>query len=238
MEEKEILANNLSKYRKNAGLSQLELAKKLNYSNKNISKWENGETMPNAFVLSKIAKIYGVTIEDLLSGSAENVETEKISKSARTRKFAFRLIMLLLANAIMYAVGTALIYGLHLAEISGFNIWLIYLYLAPFTFLSIVIFVRVLYKYIEIISLSAFGWLICTALYLSLMNVEHMEFIFALGGAYEVIVLCMAFLISIKLRGGKLRKSRNKKEDRKNPPRKNQSDESKQGENETEEKAE
>ena len=69
MEQKEIVAANLTNYRKKAGISQLELAKKLNYSNKNISKWENGETTPSVFVLKEIANVYGITIDDLLNKS-------------------------------------------------------------------------------------------------------------------------------------------------------------------------
>ena len=66
MEQKDIIAANLTGYRKKAGLSQLELAKKLNYSNKNISKWENGETTPNIFTLKQIADLYGITVDALL----------------------------------------------------------------------------------------------------------------------------------------------------------------------------
>ena len=41
-----IIASNLTKYRKNLGLTQLELAEKLNYSDKTLSKWERGESIP------------------------------------------------------------------------------------------------------------------------------------------------------------------------------------------------
>lgn len=201
MEEKEVLAKNLIKFRKNAGLSQLELAKKLNYSNKNISKWEKGETMPNAFVLQKIAQIYGVKIEDLLSEQTPPVEEKPVEEKPKKniRKTLFRLVMLIMANAILFASGIALVYILKLLNVTGFNLNLIYLYLAPFSFLSVTIYIRVIYKFVDIISLSAFGWLICLSLYLSCLSVPNMAYIFVLAGVYEVIEVCIAFLVNLKI---------------------------------------
>lgn len=202
MDEKEILAKNLVKYRKNAGLSQVELAKKLNYSNKNISKWENGETMPNAFVLQKIANIYGVKIENLIEENGELLPQEK-QKIHNKRKTIFRLTMLLLANAILYAGGTLLIYILKLVGIQNFPLYYIYLYISPLTFLSITIYIRVLYNYVEIFSMSAFNWLICLSFYLSFIKASNMAFIFVMGGGVEIVEICIALLVNIKLRNDK-----------------------------------
>ncbi len=202
MEEKEILAKNLVKFRKRAGLSQIDIAKKLNYSNKNISKWENGETMPNAFVLQKIAKIYGVSIEALLCENetlppADLAQQE--SKAASTRKKIFRYTMLVMANAILYTFGAALVYVLKLVGVTNFNLSLIYLYLSPLSFLSIVIFVRVLYKFVDLFSISAIVWLFCLSMRLTFLDVPHMAFIFVVGGIFEVIIICIALLVNLKI---------------------------------------
>ncbi len=206
MTEKEILASNLIKYRKNAGLSQVELAKKLNYSNKNISKWENGETMPNAFVLQKIANIYGITVEDLITENG-NPKPEEIQKTNSVRKTIFRITMLLLANAILYASGTLLIYILKLVGVKNFPLYFIYLYLSPLSFLSITIYIRVIYNVVEILSMSALNWLVCLSFYLSFINAPHMNFIFVMGGGVEIIEICIALLVNIKLRNDKKKKS-------------------------------
>ena len=58
MEElKDIIAHNLVAYRKAAGLTQAEIADKLNYSDKAVSKWERGEGMPDVAVLKTLADI-------------------------------------------------------------------------------------------------------------------------------------------------------------------------------------
>ena len=61
-EQQAALAANLVRFRKAAGLTQLELAEKLMYSNKTVSKWERGESVPDIFTLKSIAEIYGVTV--------------------------------------------------------------------------------------------------------------------------------------------------------------------------------
>ena len=71
MEIKENLAKNLITYRKNANTTQLELAEKLNYSDKAISKWERGESVPDITVLKQLADLYGVTVDTLISKPKE-----------------------------------------------------------------------------------------------------------------------------------------------------------------------
>ena len=65
------LAKNLVHYRKLAGLTQLELAQKINYSDKSISKWERAEGAPDIYVLKRLADFYDVSVDALLSGEEE-----------------------------------------------------------------------------------------------------------------------------------------------------------------------
>ena len=57
-----IIAKNLSELRRQNKLTQLEVAEKLNYSDKAVSKWEQGESLPGIEVLYKLAKLYGDSI--------------------------------------------------------------------------------------------------------------------------------------------------------------------------------
>ena len=61
-----LVAKNLANYRKINNLTQLDLAEKLSYSDKAISKWERGESLPDLYTLEKIANLYGITINDLV----------------------------------------------------------------------------------------------------------------------------------------------------------------------------
>ena len=61
-----VVASNLIKLRQQAGMTQAELGEKLNYSDKTVSKWERGESLPDAYVLMRLAEMYGLTVDDLL----------------------------------------------------------------------------------------------------------------------------------------------------------------------------
>ena len=66
-ELKVIFASNLIKLRTGMGLTQAELAEKLCYSNKSVSKWERAEAIPDAYVLKQMAELFQVTVDQLLT---------------------------------------------------------------------------------------------------------------------------------------------------------------------------
>ena len=87
-ELKLISASNIIKLRTRAGLTQAELGEKLNYSDKTISKWERGEAIPDAYVLTQMAELFGVTVDYLLSShdaweSPEQQEEEEQRQEER-----------------------------------------------------------------------------------------------------------------------------------------------------------
>ena len=71
-----IFAQNLIALRKQMKLTQIELAEKINYSDKAVSKWERGESIPDVSVLMVIANLFGVSI-DFLVTKHENDEIAK-----------------------------------------------------------------------------------------------------------------------------------------------------------------
>lgn len=70
-------ANRLLNYRKQHGLSQEELAEKIGVSRQAVSKWERAEASPDTDNLIELAKIYGVTLDELISGPQENTENNE-----------------------------------------------------------------------------------------------------------------------------------------------------------------
>ena len=67
-EFKSIVAKNIVRFRKAYGMTQIELAEKLNYSDKAISKWERGLSFPDISLLIPLADILKVSLYDLLTG--------------------------------------------------------------------------------------------------------------------------------------------------------------------------
>ena len=64
---KTYIAANIAAYRKQAGLTQAGLAEKLNYSDKAVSKWERGESVPDVMTLALLAQQLGISVNDLLT---------------------------------------------------------------------------------------------------------------------------------------------------------------------------
>ena len=78
------IGTNIAMYRKNAGLTQAGLAAILNYSDKAISKWERGESIPDVITLLTLAEQFEITVNDLLSDPdalPEDTDPTKLEKA-------------------------------------------------------------------------------------------------------------------------------------------------------------
>lgn len=64
---KVVFASNLIRLRTDAGMTQAQLAEKLNYSDKSVSKWERGEALPDVIVVKTMADLFGVTVDFMLT---------------------------------------------------------------------------------------------------------------------------------------------------------------------------
>lgn len=60
------LGANIVLYRKRSGLTQARLAEKLNYSDKAVSKWERGESMPDVLTLVQLAELFEISVDELV----------------------------------------------------------------------------------------------------------------------------------------------------------------------------
>ena len=68
---KSIVAKNISELRQSNNMTQFELAEKINYSDKAVSKWERAESSPDISVLVEIAEVFGVTVDYLVTAEHE-----------------------------------------------------------------------------------------------------------------------------------------------------------------------
>ena len=76
------IGKTIADLRKKNNMSQQELASKLNISNKTISKWECGNGIPDITVLSNIANLFNLTLDELIN-------YEQQSKTDETKETAF-----------------------------------------------------------------------------------------------------------------------------------------------------
>lgn len=80
------LGNNLFQARKKAGLSQEMVAEKLGVSRQTISKWETDETIPDIYQTKKLAKLYNLTLDELIDFDIDIKEIEEIIKNTDEEK--------------------------------------------------------------------------------------------------------------------------------------------------------
>lgn len=66
--------------RKERALTQAQLAERLNITDRAVSKWENGRSMPDSSIMLELCDILGISVNDLLSG--ERVKMENYNKVA------------------------------------------------------------------------------------------------------------------------------------------------------------
>ena len=160
------VADNLIKYRKHFGFTQASLAEKLNYSDKAIAKWESGESLPEAYVLSQIAEIYGITVNDLL------IENKKIKMPFNKLKF---ITLSLFSNCILWLV--TLICFTILSGLDFENAWFSFIVSIPLTFILVLIFSSIFKnKLFQFISISGIIWTTLLVVHLLLIKVTSVSY--------------------------------------------------------------
>lgn len=68
----------IAECRKKINLTQMQLAEKLNITDRAISKWETGKCLPDVSIMSELCKELNITLNELLSGERENNNSEQL----------------------------------------------------------------------------------------------------------------------------------------------------------------
>ncbi|MBE6985927.1 MAG: helix-turn-helix domain-containing protein [Ruminococcaceae bacterium] len=127
---------NISSYRKQIGWTQAELAEKLNYSDKAVSKWERGESIPDVLILANLAEQMGITVNDLLAdpdalpeqtGAVQQVMGLVVEKTLKRK--ADKNIILGLSSILVWFVALFAYVLLSTLEVS--KSWLAFFYAIP-----------------------------------------------------------------------------------------------------------
>lgn len=181
------IVKNLTYYRKSAGLTQAELAEKINYSDKSISKWESGNGVPDIYILIQLAKLYGVTVNDLVYGDAE-----KKTVDVKKKTFGARLLIMLLSTGIVWLVATCLFVILELTVASDWS-GLIFLYATVANAIVLLVYACIWkYRLLIFICVSTIIWMSITSIYCTVNTV-----LVVTGGSLKSL-WCL-FLVGIPL---------------------------------------
>lgn len=177
---KKTVSSNISRLRILNKLTQAELAEKLNYSDKAVSKWERGESIPDAFVLKQMASIFGVTVDYLLDEHAE------IKVKASKKDYKRRVLITALSFIGVWSFALLLFAILFFCGITHL---MIFAYAIPVSLLVLLILNSIWkMKHINFHLISAFVWSILLMLYLAFLQ-HNLWLLFLLGIPAQIIIL-------------------------------------------------
>lgn len=182
---KRIIANNIAELRKAVPLTQAELAEKLNYSDKAVSKWERGESIPDVIVLKQIADLFGVTVDYLLEDVHPiNAKMQSVPKQIRKNRILITglscMLVFLLATFAFVILGLA-------TDLS--RIWLAYVYCVPICSIILIVFNSIWGKTkLNFLFISILVWSLLASVYLTFSDYSKW-LIFVIGIPAQVIIL-------------------------------------------------
>lgn len=176
------LSDNLIYYRKKAGLTQLELAEKLNYSDKAISKWERGESFPDIFVLYELCRLYKIELNDLIDDKKE---------FDQPRKHISRRLIIILSTSSVWLLAT-IIYAILLIFFQNPDYsWFSFIYALPVSFIVFLILALIWEKkWIPFIALSGVIISIPLTVFLSL------KIIWDIANTWFILIIIIPALIT------------------------------------------
>ena len=171
---KSIIAENIVRLRHRSGMTQIGLAEKLNYSDKAVSKWERGESVPDISVLKNIADLFGVTVDYLISSGHEDepddvievvVDEVAIKKKKRSRAMITGMSVLL-----VWLVASVIFVPIDIATTEAVAHWLAYAYAVPASMLVWLIFNSIWFnRRRNYLIISLMVWTLLAAIHLSVL---------------------------------------------------------------------
>lgn len=194
MDIKENLAKNLVTCRKAFGLTQAELAEKLNYSDKAVSKWERGESVPDLSVLKQIADFYGITIDKLISEN-KNIRPNVIKNLGKKRIFT-----LLFSLGVVWGVAVLCHVVFAILDIYKPAKWLVYIYALPINAILLIIFASIWkLEILNATSVSLLIWTILLSAFLTILKVSitaipKLWFMFLIGIPVQLLIIFIFIL--------------------------------------------
>ena len=133
---KKQIGANITAYRKRLQMTQAGLAEKLNYSDKAVSKWERGESVPDVLTLMQLAELFDVTVNELLEdpnqlpenpGKVEQVMGRAVEKTLKRK--ANKRIILGLSSILVWFV--ALLLFVVISSLDVPKSWVAFIYAIP-----------------------------------------------------------------------------------------------------------
>ena len=133
---KQQIGRNILLYRKGMRMTQADLAQRLNYSDKAVSKWERGESVPDVLTLVQIAEQFGITVNQLIAdpnalpentGAVQRVMGKAVERTLKRK--ADKRIIQQLSSLLVWFVALLIFVVLSLLDVP--KSWIAFVYAIP-----------------------------------------------------------------------------------------------------------
>lgn len=196
---KSTVAKNITELRILNNMTQMELAEKLNYSDKTISKWERAESSPDISVLVEMADIFGVTIDYLVK--TNSIEETVIDHKTKESTYNRRAISYIAEVGVWIAAVFAFIITTLIINQMTFQ-WLYFVYALP-----IVLIVKLIFNSIwfnprhNYLIISALMWSILSTIHITFLYFKvNVSLIYLLGVAGQIVIVLSSFINKPKIK--------------------------------------
>ena len=183
------IAKNLVKLRQEKGMTQGELAEKLNYSDKAVSKWERGESMPDITVLVMIADMFGISL-DYLVRTDDNLKRFEAKNEAKEERLYNRGFITGVAILLVWLIAVMVFVTVSLIAKEAKLQWMSFLVAVPVSMIVWLIFNSIWFNARRnYLIVSLLVWSVLAAIHLSLLPFGiNIWLIYLLGIPGQVII--------------------------------------------------
>ena len=189
---KENIRANLIVLRKNKKLTQRQLAEHLNYSDKAVSRWELGESLPDIDILMILCDFYGVEFEWLIKKHND----EPVITKAKSFNSSIRIIIAMLIAVACYTIATLIF--VYCKITSNYNFWIVFIW--ALTISSILVLLCSLKWWPHMISMifaSLSLWSLLTSVFLQTLSYVNIWSVYLVGIPLQLI-LVLIFVLNEK----------------------------------------
>lgn len=190
MEEiKMIIAGNIGSLRREAGMTQLELAEKLNYTDKAVSKWERGESVPDVVTLKALADLFHVTVDYFLR--ADHPLEKEAKREYTRRQHRNHLLITIMSCVLVWFIASFVHAGVDVAVPNESKLLVVYMYAVPITLVVLLIFNSIWgnrRRNFLIISALIWSFIACVFVTMSIFADKNLWLVFIIGVPAQIIV--------------------------------------------------
>ncbi|MBR6407377.1 MAG: helix-turn-helix transcriptional regulator [Clostridia bacterium] len=194
---RQAIAKNIAELRAERSMTQAQLAEKLNYSDKAVSKWERAESVPDVCVLKEIADLFDVSVDYLLQSehvkkTDEDIPVGRLTRNNRIFITGMCIVLVWLVATFAFVVVDASPLGTNLH-------WLAFVYAVPVSMVVWLVFNSIWFdQHRNFLIISILMWSALGSVFLSFLPFGIILWqIFVLGIPGQIII-CFWSRIKVK----------------------------------------